>query len=123
MMVLAVGATAAVGAVCRYLVDGAVNRRWASRLAVGTHVVNVSGSLALGFLAGLALYHGLGDGSRAVLGAGFLGAYTTFSTHSYETVRLLETGDHGTAFRHNLVAVVLGLTAATTGLVLAISLP
>lgn len=116
MTLLAVGVAAAIGAVCRFLVDGAVQRRLGSRFPAGTLLVNVTGSLALGFLVGLALYHGLGDGSRAVLGAGFLGAYTTFSTHSYETVRLIEADDHSAALRHNLLALGLGLAAASSGL-------
>jgi fluoride exporter len=123
VIVLAVGGAAAMGAVSRFLVDGAVRRRLVSRVPWGTLVVNVTGSLALGFLVGLAIYHGLGDGARAVLGAGFLGAYTTFSAHSYETLRWVEDGEHGAALRHNLMAVGLGLAAAATGLSLAAALP
>jgi CrcB protein len=119
MTALAVGVAAAIGAASRHLVDGAVRRRSGSAFPWGTLVVNVTGSLALGFLVGLVIPHRLGEGSRAVLGAGFLGSYTTFSTHSYETVRLLEEGRPGAALRHNLAATGLGLVAAAAGLGLA----
>ncbi|MGH9214198.1 MAG: fluoride efflux transporter CrcB [Acidimicrobiales bacterium] len=94
MTVVAIAVAAFGGAIARYLVDTAVQHRSAAVLPVGTLVVNVTGSLLLGFLVGLGLglYHGLDDSPRTVLGTGFLGAYTTFSTFSYETIRLIEDG-------------------------------
>jgi CrcB protein len=68
----------------------------------GTFVVNVSGSFALGVLTGLALYHAFPEEPRIVLGAGFCGAYTTFSTFGLETVRLLEQDAPAAACRNAL---------------------
>lgn len=109
----------AVGAPARYLVDGVVQRRARGVLPWGTLVVNVSGSLLLGFVTGLALYHGLGPLPRAVVGTGFCGAYTTFSTFSFETVRLLEDGSVSAAAMNAAGSVVVGLLAAALGLAIA----
>ncbi len=122
MTVLVVAAVAGMGAVCRYLVDRAVAHRRPSVLPLGTLVVNSSGSLALGFVVGLALYHGLDDTARTIAGTGFLGAYTTFSTFSYETVRLLEDGSYREASLNVVASLALSLAAATAGLALAAAL-
>ena len=121
-MVVWVALAGACGAVARYVVHGAIERRTASRFPFGTVVVNISGSLALGFLTGLVLYHGLAADARTVVGTGFLGAYTTFSSFSYETFGLLRDGPRaGTvaALANALGSVVVGLAAATAGLALA----
>ena len=83
---------AGVGAPARYLVDGWVQDRAGGAFPWGTFVVNVTGCLLLGLLTGAGLYHGLGAGARTAVGTGGLGAYTTFSTFSYETVRLADDG-------------------------------
>jgi hypothetical protein len=67
------------------VVDGAVADRTAGAFPWGTFAVNVSGSLILGFLTGLGLYHAFPKTPRVVLGTGFCGAFTTFSTFSFET--------------------------------------
>lgn len=108
----------AIGAPTRYLVDGAVQGRVGGTFPWGTLVVNVTGSLVLGVLTGLALYHGLGDVPRAAIGTGFCGAYTTFSTYSYETVRLLEAGEVGPAAANAFGSIAVGLLAAGIGLAL-----
>ena len=115
-------AAGAIGAPVRYLVDGAVAERAAGVLPWGTFAVNVSGSLVLGLLTGLALYHGLPDAPRLVLGTGFCGAYTTFSTHTFETVRLVEEGALAAAARNVAATLVAGLAAAALGLTLAAAL-
>jgi CrcB protein len=109
----------AVGAPVRYLVDGAIGERTGGAFPWGTFVVNATGSLLLGFLTGLALYHGFPDTPKVVLGTGFCGAYTTFSTHTFETVRLLEDGGHREAARNVLGTLAAGAAAAAAGLALA----
>jgi len=86
---------------------------------MGTLVVNTSGSLALGYLTGLALYHGLADTLCVVLGAGLCGAYTTFSTFGFETVRLVEEGATTEAFRNAAGTLLAGGVAAALGIGLA----
>ena len=107
---------AAIGVCVRYVLDGFVQARVGSAFPWGTCVVNISGSFLLGLITGLALYHGLSVDSRLVLGAGFCGAYTTFSTFSFETVRLAEGGLTGAAIRNVAVNTVAGLLAAAAGL-------
>ena len=73
---------------------GWCSRAPASRFPYGTVVVNVSGSFALGLLVGLVTYQGLDADVRTVVGTGFIGAYTTFSSFSYDTFGLFEAGAH-----------------------------
>jgi CrcB protein len=109
-------AAGAGGAVARYLLDRAVADRTAGAFPWGTFVINVTGSLLLGVMTGLALHHGLSRTSRIVLGTGFCGAYTTFSTFSFETIRLVEEGALAEAFRNAAGTLVAGAAAAALGL-------
>jgi fluoride exporter len=113
---------AAVGAPLRYVVDQAIQQRWPGAFPAGTLTVNVTGSLLLGLLTGLAAHHGLPAQVVTVLGTGLLGAYTTFSTFSYETVRLLEDGAVAEAGLNVGGSLALGLAAAAAGLGLALVL-
>jgi fluoride exporter len=108
----------AIGAPARYLVDGFVQSRSRGVFPWGTFAINVSGSFLLGAITGAALYHGLGPLPKVAIGTGFCGAYTTFSTFSYETVRLLEEGAVRTASLNVVVSVVVGLLAAAAGIAL-----
>lgn len=110
---------AAVGAPLRYLVDGFVGERVSGAMPWGTFVINTTGSLILGLLTGLALYHGFPKTSKVILGTGFCGAYTTFSTFTFETVRLVEEGAVATAVRNALGTLVTCAGAAAIGLALA----
>lgn len=107
---------ASIGAPLRYLVDGLVGDRTDSELPWGILAVNVSGSFLLGLVTGLALHHGLDRTARIVIGTGFCGAFTTFSTFSYETVRLLEGGRLREAAANVGLTLALGLAAAAAGL-------
>ena len=109
----------AVGAPLRAVVDEFVRARGGGGDRAGIFVVNVSGSFLLGVITGLALYHAFPDTPRVVLGTGFCGAYTTFSTFSVETVRLLEKRETATAFRATAGTVVVCGVAAAIGLALA----
>jgi len=119
MQVAVVVLAGALGAPARYLLDGWVLRRTGTGFPWGTLVVNVCGSLLLGLVTGLARAGHLGPLPTAALGAGFCGSFTTFSTLSYETVRLLDEGS-GAAAGVNVVAnFVIGLGAAAAGLAIA----
>ena len=107
------------GAVARFLLDRAVVDRTRGVFPWGTLVINVTGSLLLGLITGLALHHGLSKSAKIVLGTGFCGAYTTFSTFTHETVRLAEERAFGTAARNVLASLVLPALAAGAGLALA----
>lgn len=109
---------AGIGAPGRYLVDGWIQDRTSGAFPWGTFTVNVTGCLALGVLAGLGLYHDLGTTARTVLGTGGLGAYTTFSTLTFETVRLAEEGAVNEAARNASASLLVGLAAVTAGLAL-----
>ena len=101
---------AAVGAPLRYLTDRLVQSRHDSLFPWGTLTVNVVGSLVLGALAGAgtAVPHGV----LALVGVGFCGALTTYSTFSYETLRLAEQKAYFYAVANVVVTLVAGLGAA-----------
>jgi CrcB protein len=116
MTLLLVMAAAAVGAPLRYIVDQVVQHRRDGAFPLGTFTINVTGSLLLGLLTGLARHHGLSAEALTVLGTGLLGGYTTFSTFSYETVRLLEDGALLEATLTVTASLAVGLLAAAAGL-------
>jgi CrcB protein len=116
---LAFLAAAAAGAPTRYLIDGYVQDRTGGAFPWGTFVVNVSGCFVLGMLTGFGLYHGLGPATRTIFGTGGMGAYTTFSTFTFETVRLAEEGAVDEALRNAAASFLIGLAAASAGLALA----
>jgi fluoride exporter len=119
---LVVAAGGMVGAPARYLLDQAVTRRAGSGLPWGTLAINLSGSLLLGFLTGLTLAGHLPPAAKALLGTGFCGAYTTYSTFTFETVRLVENGRYLGAAGNVLVSVLAGLAAAAAGLAVGLAL-
>ena len=119
MLVLGIALAGAVGAPARYLVDGIVLDRTEGGLPVATFVINVSGSFVLGVLTGLALYHAFPSTPKTILGTGFCGAYTTFSTFTYEIVRLAEQGARRSALRVLFASLVVPSLAAALGLALA----
>ncbi|HWD51056.1 MAG TPA: fluoride efflux transporter CrcB [Acidimicrobiales bacterium] len=118
MIIAGLMVAGAAGAVLRYLVDRYVQGRVESDFPYGTVVINVTGSLVLGFLTGSTLHHGLSATWVTVLGTGLCGAYTTFSTFSYDTFRLLGSDAPASALTNVLVSVVAGLGTAVAGLAL-----
>lgn len=105
-----------LGAGLRFVIDGLIREHLKTAFPWATTLINVSGSFALGFLAGLALAYTLPPELGVVLGAGFLGGYTTFSTASYETVRLLKQGRYGASLMSGVGMLVLSCLAAACGL-------
>lgn len=120
MQTLYVGVFGALGCLARYFFSSWIHTFAAGPLPFGTLAVNILGSLVIGLLMGGDLHHPLlGGNLRIGLAVGFLGGFTTFSTFSYETVRLMESGSVGAAFFNVLLNVVLCLLAAWVGIVLA----
>jgi CrcB protein len=115
MTLLLVALGAAVGAPLRYLVDRAVQVRHDSVFPWGTFCVNVGGSALLGLLSGLPAPAPL----SALLGVGFCGALTTYSTFGYETLRLTEDGAGFLAVLNAAGSVLAGLGAGFCGFALA----
>jgi fluoride exporter len=108
-----------VGAPLRYLTDRAVQARHDSVFPWGTLLVNVVGSLILGMLAGAFVRGAASDSLRLFLGTGLCGALTTFSTFSYETLRLTETGSRLFAVANVGISVLACVAAAFAGFGLA----
>jgi CrcB protein len=104
-----------VGANARFLVHSLVTAHAGSELPLGTLVVNASGSLLLGLLAGVSLS---GD-ALVLVGTATLGSYTTFSTWMLETQLLAADGRRGAALLNVLVSLALGLGALALGRVVA----
>ncbi|MFG2052760.1 fluoride efflux transporter CrcB [Micromonospora sp. NPDC048930] len=115
MTVLLIAIGAALGAPLRYLTDRAVQARHDSPFPWGTLTVNVVGSLVLGAVAAVPASPAV----TALVGTGFCGALTTWSTLSYETLRLSREGAHRHALANVLVSLAAGLSAATLGYALA----
>lgn len=109
----------AVGAPLRYLADRAVQARHDSVFPWGTFAVNAAGCLVLGVLTGLATAGVAGPELRALLGTGLCGALTTYSTFSYETLRLAERGRFLLAVSNVAASALVGLGAVFLGLALA----
>lgn len=109
---LLVAAGGLVGAPLRYLTDRAVQSRHDSVFPWGTFTVNVVGCLILGTLTGASA---ASPELRLLLGTGLCGALTTYSTFSYETLRLAETGAGLYAFANVAGSLVAGLTTAFAG--------
>jgi CrcB protein len=108
----------AAGAVARFLVDAEVKRRWSTLFPWATFGINVTGSLLLGVLAGMVLFHDQPSAWQTVLGTGFCGGYTTFSTASFETVRLIQQKAHGRVLLNALGSLVASVAACACGLAL-----
>ena len=117
---LAVAAGGALGAAARYFLGGTILSRVASPFPVATFVINVTGSFVLGLFLTLAAERAqFGPHLRLAVAVGFLGAYTTFSTFEYETLRLSEERGLALALLNVILSVVVGFAAVWGGMALA----
>ena len=120
MTVAGVAIAGALGALARYGLSSAISSRGPRTFPTATFVINISGSFVLGLLAILLTERFVASVSlRTSLTVGFLGAYTTFSTFSLETFRLLDDGAVAVAAAYVAASVVLGVVAAYLGVLVA----
>ena len=117
LQVLLVGAGGAVGSVSRFLLSGAAQRLSGSLyFPYGTLAVNLLGGFLLGLVMEVARPGVVSPQVRLLLTMGFFGGFTTFSTYTYESVRLIEDGEHLLALTNLLGSVVLGVMLTWLGL-------
>ena len=117
LVVILIALGGAAGSVTRYVVDTWISERAASAFPWGTFVINMSGAFLLGTLFALAIERDVLPASvRPTLMIGFLGAYTTFSTLTLETWRLIEGGATLLAIANIFGSAALGLVAVVLGL-------
>lgn len=116
LVFIALAAAGGLGASSRMLIDGLIKSRMSTALPWGTIIINVSGSLVLGLLTGLAGANLLPEAWHLVFGTGFLGGYTTFSTASFETVRLLQERRWAAGLVNGFGTLVFTTTAAVIGM-------
>jgi fluoride exporter len=119
LTLLLLGLAGGLGAGTRFVVDGIVRSKIRTALPVGTIAINVTGSFLLGLVAGAVMVHAAPVELQAIAGTGFLGGYTTFSTASFETVRLIQSRRTGLALLNGVGTAVAGIGAAAAGLALA----
>ena len=124
MIALWIAAAGGLGSLFRFFVDAEVKSRLAARTSFpwATVGINVSGSFLLGVLAGWVMFRAGSTDVQAVIGTGFCGGYTTFSTASVETVRLLQQGRRRDAAVNVTVTVLASVLACAGGLALASSM-
>jgi CrcB protein len=117
-LVVAVGG--ALGACLRYFIGGSIFARTQTPFPLATFVINVSGSFLIGFFLTLTTERmNISPHLRLAIAVGFVGAYTTFSTFEYETIRLIEEGRFIYAVLNVVLSVVVGFVAVWGGIALA----
>jgi CrcB protein len=114
---LAVGVAGFFGAIARLAVGRVCGRAFATNFPIGTMVINISGSLFLGwFLTFVGGRVGISETLRLAIAVGFVGAYTTFSTYMYDSTQLLRGGAILMAMANLIGSLVLGLIAVYLGI-------
>ncbi|AZR72172.1 hypothetical protein BBF96_01430 [Anoxybacter fermentans] len=118
--IISIGIGGFLGAITRYLLAGEVEKYFKSTFPFGTLVVNLIGCFLLGFIFSLTLNREMINPTiRTAITTGFLGALTTFSTFTYETLALLEGENLFLALSNVVISVVLGLLMGWFGIITA----
>lgn len=115
LLFLLTAAAGGIGAALRFVLDGVIRSRFPA-FPIGTLVINVSGSFVLGLVTSFALGDVLPPEALTVLGVGLLGGFTTFSTASFETVRLIGDRRYGAALAVGVGMLIASVLAAALGL-------
>lgn len=119
LLFLGVSLAGGLGAALRFVLDGVVRTRFDGPVPKGTILINISGSFALGIITGLVASSFLPESWLPILGTGFLGGYTTFSTASVETVRLVMARQWRASLLSGVGTLIGSVSAAAIGLWLA----
>jgi len=115
---LVIGLGGFLGANARYLIGNWAAQRWGTAFPFGTLLINATGSFILGLFLGATTERFLIDPRwRLFFAVGFLGAYTTFSTYTYESIQLVLNGSWGPGLANLLASNALGLTASVLGII------
>lgn len=117
LVFVALALAGGLGAGARFVLDGVLRSR-TTAYPLGTLAINISGSFLLGLVTGLTLSATLPPEAQLIVGAGFLGGYTTFSTASVESVRLVQERRYGIALVNSVGMLVLAVLASAAGLLL-----
>lgn len=115
VLAIAIALAGGLGSVLRYLVDHSLPERLRERFPWGTTTVNLTGSLALGLVTGYSLDHPV----MTIVAVGLLGGYTTFSTASLESIRLVARKRYVAALLHGPGVLIAGTMLAIAGIVIA----
>jgi len=118
MITLWIAIFGGIGAVLRFVTDGVIRTVLGRNFPWGTMIINVTGSFILGILTGLVLHNEVSNNLLLVIGTGFCGGFTTFSTAIFEAVRLIEERRYTTFLAQIFGNAALSLFAATLGLLL-----
>jgi len=111
-----VGLGGFVGANARYFLGLWIATRFGTTFPYGTFIINITGSFILGLIMGMLEGHVLSPAVRLSAAVGFVGAYTTFSTWAYETLRLIENGSWQLAAANAFGSLLVGMGAAIAGI-------
>ncbi len=115
---LAIAVAGSAGALLRYVLANQIGRL-NLRFPLGTFIINITGSLFLGWFLTFVAKHNISDTTRLAIGVGFVGAYTTFSTFMYESNRLADDGAGFEAIMNLLGSLIVGIMAIRAGMMLA----
>lgn len=116
LLFLVLALAGGLGSMCRLLLDGIIRSRSRGTMPWGTITINLTGSFALGLAVSLAAGQVLPEAWELVIGPGFLGGYTTFSTASFETIRLLQERKRLASILNGLGVVITATAAAGLGM-------
>lgn len=108
---IGLAAIGGAGAVARFAVDSLIGRRAGTEFPLGTFLINMTGSFVLGLLSAAAI----GSTTLFILGTGFLGSYTTFSTWIFESEQLAADGEYALAGANLALSAILGFALALAG--------
>ncbi len=111
----AVGMGGFLGAIARYALGSYIGSRYGVRFPLGTFIINVSGSFLLGLILALLARTTASAYWRYLIPIGFIGAYTTFSTFEYETLRAIQDGQVMTGLLNVGLSLVVGFIAVWAG--------